>query len=173
MRSRATYDPVGKRRTNSCTSTYRKSIDRHRVAKHNRSSQYRTSILMERGVPAPTDVKGSCLRRPSSTKILKARELDDDAFLARLQKMNNLESDITSRYVVILPTDLLHKLKEVVKEAQALHSTIPRVRDSGQPQQRNHLPTLIVVVGSLLILLSFFIISVAGQDSRSLILSVH
>jgi hypothetical protein len=41
-----------------------------------------------------------------------------------------------------------------------LHSTIPRVRDSGQPQQRNHLPTLIVVVGSLLILLSFFIISV-------------
>jgi hypothetical protein len=58
MRSRATYDPVGKRRTNSCTSTYRKSIDRHRVAKHNRSSQYRTSILMERGVPAPTDVQG-------------------------------------------------------------------------------------------------------------------
>jgi predicted transcriptional regulator len=134
---------------------------------------------MERGVPAPTNVKGlvsatTQLNRDAkemsarqkelsafldeTLEALKARELDDDAFLARLEKLNDLNSDITSQYAEILPT--YYKLKEVVNEAQALHSTIAPVRDPAQPQQRNHLPTLIVVVACLLILLSCFIICV-------------
>jgi hypothetical protein len=66
--------------------------------------------------------------------------------------MNDLSSAITSRYPVLLPT--YYNLKEVVKEAQALH-TIPLVRDSGEPQ-RNRLPTFLI--GGTVVLVSICIL---------------